>query len=107
MSYVLLVWEEIPDDMRLYLIPQEEADKHEKYLKQAHNRFINSDDMNDGMRFLDTVLAKQEDDVPESGFEQYLGIWCNYNWYARATNKHTSPITNHTITAVYVSGFYL
>lgn len=106
-TYVLLVWEEVPDDTRLYFIPQEEANKYENYLREAHNCFINVDDMNDGLRFLNVALANPVHGVSEPGFEQYLGIWHNYDRYTRATNEGASPITNHTITAVYVSGFYL
>jgi hypothetical protein len=69
--YTLLIFELVPEETHTYMIPNEMADKYASFLKEAHNKFINADDMNDGMRFLNTALS---DEYPEEGFEEYLGV---------------------------------
>lgn len=98
MTYTLLIWQTIPENSDFYLIPNEVADKYKHFLKEAHNLFINSDDMNDGMRFLNSALGE---DVPEEGFEDSLGIFCQYKVDIKA------PILDSHITTVYLSGFVL
>lgn len=97
MSHTLLVWETVPEDTDLYLIPNEVANKFQVYLEQAHHRFINCDNMNDGMKFLNTALG---DEAPEEGFEEHLGVLREYKC-------DKQPILDKTITAVYLSGFVL
>lgn len=98
--YTLLIWEENPDTIKLFLLPEEESKKHREYLDEAHDRMINSDYMNDGMRFLNTALSKEE--CIDSGFEQYRGIWVQYQ-----VKDTASPILDTNITKVYKSGYIL
>lgn len=98
MSHTLLVWETIPEETDFYLIPNEVAQKYEEYLKQAHHRFINCDNMNDGLKFLNTALGDEE---PEEGFEEHLGALREYKC------DHKKPLLDKHITAVYLSGFVL
>jgi hypothetical protein len=100
MSYTLLVWETIPEETDFYLIPNEVAKDYEDYLKQAHHKFINAQEMNDGMAFLNTALA-DEDGVAEGGMCAYLGIFKQYKV------DHKKPLLDKNITAVYLSGFVL
>ena len=96
--YTLLIWEEVPETTSLYLIPSEEAVKYEKFLTLAHMKLYNCDEVNDGMRFVNTALGSE---FPEPGFEEYLGIFRNYKW------DQDKPIVNKTINAVYVTGFHM
>lgn len=101
MSNVLLIWEMIPEETHLYLIPMEVYESNpdfEKYFVEAHNKFINNCDMNDGLRFLNTALSKTD---PEAGFEKYLGIFIEYRW------DEKTPINHKNIQGVYLSGFVL
>lgn len=70
MPHTLLIWQEVPENTRLFLIPNEVADKFREYLTEAQNRLINSDVMNNGMRFLNTALYEFD---AEDGFEEHLG----------------------------------
>lgn len=103
MNYVLLVWEEVPEDHKMYVIPCEVADKFISYLEKAHKNFVNTVgwEENEGLKFLNTALADYEGSVAEPGFEEHLGIFAQY--------KHTldTPITGKVIEAVYLSGFLL
>lgn len=98
MTHTLLIWEMIPEETRLYLIPDEVAEKYTKYLKEAHNHLINRDKMNDGLRFLNTALGTED---PEKGFEDSVGVFAAYK-----VDKQYA-LTDQHITAVYHSGFIL
>lgn len=96
MTYTLLIWEQVPDDTFLYLIPNNLADQYRHFLVEAHQHLINSSEMNDGMKFLNTALSKEN---PEEGFEKYQGVLLHYKTQERIEDKH--------ITHVYLSGFVL
>jgi len=98
MSHTLLVWEILPKETELYMIPDTISHLYNKYLCEAHNNFINVGKMNDGLRFLYTALAESD---PEEGFEEYLSI------FRPLKCDSTKPITRQFITAVYQSGFQL
>lgn len=99
----LLIWEEIPEETKLYVIPNEVADKFKHYLAKAQGNFINGRDWetNEGLKFLNTALSEEDDSVPEPGFEEHKGIFAQYK-----TRIHT-PLTEQHITAVYHTGFLL
>lgn len=104
MSKTLLVWEEVPEDTKMYLIPDDVAKKYRYFLDEAHGRFINHDEENDGMRFLNNALSTESTDDEgwsDEGFDQYRGIFRDYEV------KLGSPITQENISHVYLSGFIL
>lgn len=100
-TFTLLVWELIPEETYLYLIPNEVADKYKHYLDQAQNRMVNQDDLNDGMNFLIAACSQNEDDASEE-FKKYTGLFGLYRYTTMSV-----PITNQTINKVYFSGFCL
>ena len=99
MSYALLIWEEVPEETKLYLIPNEVAEKYESFLKDAHNNLINTVGWEEhpGLFFLNTALG---DEVPEPGYEEHLGVLRQYKV------DTADPLTEN-ITKVYLSGFIL
>lgn len=100
----LLIYLEIPELTRMFLIPNEVAKEYRGFLDEAHNHFINSgDDMNDGMRFLNNALstALTVEEWDDGEFNAYRGILCQYEV------KTGSPILDTHITAVYHSGFIM
>jgi len=102
MTYSLLVWEIIPEDTEFYLIPNEVLDSNEyrQYLEQAHFTYINVDEYNEGLKFLNTALASKKDGIAEEGFEEYLGCFTQYK-------KDNDKPLKSIITTVYLSGFNL
>lgn len=60
--YTLLVWQEIPEDTKTYLIPNEAIDSNGFWdlMKTAHDKVINGDEMNDGLRFLNAALLDEK-----------------------------------------------
>lgn len=99
MTSTLIIWEEIPENTKLFLIPNEVADKHREYLTQCQNKYINSNDMNEGLSFLNYALAK-EGDVDDTK-SPYAGLFASYEV------KLNQPLTNQHITHVYHTGFIL
>ena len=100
MFYTLLVWEEVPEDTKMYLIPNEVANKYRHWFEEAHGRYINRDENNDGMDFLNYALSK---DKWAEGYpmEEHAGVLADYQV------KMGSPIVDTHITSVYHSDFCL
>lgn len=98
-KYTLLVWEVVPEDTFMYLIPNDIATKYSHFLNNAHNKFINANDMAPGLNFLCYALSDERCNDLE--YQKYQGIFMQY--------KHDikNPIVNKTITHVYLSGFML
>lgn len=107
MNFTLLIWEMVPEKTELYLIPNDAADEYRNYLSQAHNRFINSDEMNDGMNFLNAALCESKfDNGLEEPWSQHVGVFAKYK---QDFGKHPLILmnANNAIMAVYLSGFIL
>jgi len=106
MNFTLLIWEMVPEYHELYLIPNDVADKYRDFLNQAHNHFINSDKMNDGMNFLNAALSETaSDNGLEEPWIQYTGVFTKF----KQDTKHPIHLMNADalITSVYLSGFIL
>lgn len=58
MMKVLIVYEANPDGCEFYLVEADE--KQVDILKQCHNRFINSNDMNEGMEYLNIAISEKQ-----------------------------------------------
>jgi hypothetical protein len=102
-QYTLLIWQTLPESTDLYLIPNDKLSEEQfKYLHEAQNKMINADDMNDGLRFLNTALAEN---YAEEGFDKYKGCLREYKW-----EDNSEAITDRpwiVITNVFLSGFVL
>lgn len=106
---VLLIWEECSNGIQMFLIPDKEAMKFRSYLEEAHDRIVGSDEMNDGMRFLLTILFNFEEDdgvfmekpkkTDGNDFTSYRAAWKPFKV------KNGNPITETNIVKVYKSGF--
>jgi hypothetical protein len=119
--FTLLVWEEIPEDTKLFLIPNEVIDSTRlELLKQAHNKFINQDEENDGLRFLNAALLDEkyvnDDSMFDDGYTSHRDggrvyrceptpkEWrCIFAKYKQDSSK----VVEADITRVIISGFIL
>jgi hypothetical protein len=101
MTMSLLIWETVPEKTDLYLIPNHIATQYRNLLEMAHGKFINSDEMNEGMEFLNAALCSKEEYVDEEQ-KQYACIFHPYLW----GNAHPIGDGVH-ITHVYLTGFIL
>jgi hypothetical protein len=100
---LLLIWQEIPDSIQLYVFP----DNHEdiENLKLCHNLLVNGDDWKPG----DPVDFLNEKLSDENGVNHYL----DYLVYSNNTSEHAynkymieRPF-DLNINTIVVSGFYL
>ena|SRR5271165_1990528 len=103
MTHTLLIWQLLPEETVLYLIPNDKLSEEQfEYLEQAQNKMLNASHMNDGLRFLNTALCE---DYAEKGFEKYRGCLREYKW-----EDNSEAITDRpdiSITNVFLSGFVL
>lgn len=125
-KYILVVWEMVPEDTYLYLIPEDVVtEEHRKLLKLAHGSFIGTETENEGSDFLNYAFAEKDNEVDfkeqeslrrDSGarsMSQYIGIFREYKQKVAASPEServcACPITieNTHITSVYVSGFMM
>ncbi len=120
--FTLLVWEEIPENTSFYLIPNEELaiDNRLELLKKAHNTFVNAQEDNEGLRFLNAALCPEEhindDSYFDDGFTTHHGgerikrceptprEWrCIFAKYKQDSNN----VVEADISRVVLSGFIL
>lgn len=104
MDYTLVIWSEIPENTFFYLIPNEKiTPKIREYLSQAHNKFINFDEAEPGMEFLNIAFCdpKHAEDytIDYPDFAEYAGLFQEFKVAPE------NPITGKIITFVYHSGF--
>jgi hypothetical protein len=85
-TYTLLIWDMIPEEQSLYLIPNSDIDAGDReLLERAHRNYVN-------------IICDDEDAAIQLS-----------EWLADADfpNVGDTPITGHTITHVYASGFMM
>jgi len=118
----LVIWEEVPETTKLFLIPDSEITPEiEGYLTLAHGRYTNSDDENEGLDFLNAAftaekhrveqkaLTKKEKDMgftPMSDF--YFKYQCRWAKFEIETETG-EPINTTTdpVKRVVISGFIM
>lgn len=101
-KHTLLIWNRNPEEIQLFLIPDEVADQYRPFLAEAHGKMINGSDMNPGLEFLNIACNEgldAGDCSPE--YVQYNGCLTAYRW------TQTIHIIAANITHVYSSGFFL
>lgn len=73
MMKVLIVYELNPDGCEFYLVEVDE--KQVDILKKCHNRFINSDDMNEEMEYLSIAISEKQDLYDGDENLPHASIW--------------------------------
>jgi hypothetical protein len=94
---ILLIWEEIPERTKLFTI-NDPTDKQIAMLEEANGKYINIDDANDGMEYLNWALMDKK--YKDAQAPEYTSVWADNQ------TKTQSPIQG-PIDRVYISGFYL
>jgi len=99
---VLLIYQTVPEDTKFYLI-KDPTEEQLRMLKEANNKFVNSDELNDAMIYLSEALMpikyKRDRDVLEQSiFKDSLCIW---------TDKEVKAPIEGPIDKVFISGFVL
>lgn len=95
MKSVLLIWEEVPETTKLFVIPVEDVTADlKKALESAHGKHINGEDSEDVDALRDWLID------PATGL-------CKQEKYQKPVDCSTGGLTNQNIVSVYLSGFYL
>lgn len=101
--YALVIYELVPEETKLILIPEEVYNKYAGLIRQAHNKFVNSDDMNDGMKFIIHATSKPEHVFHDPNNEHPVEWDCCLLDYILPDH----PLINVTIFEVVFTGFFL
>jgi hypothetical protein len=104
-TYTLLIWESVPENTTLYLIPDDEITRDQRmHLREADGKLTNCDDGCDGLDFLNAALSpKPEYCADESPAE----IRCIWHKYKVAERGETFGDRGVSIKHVYMTGFAL
>lgn len=97
----LIIWENVPESLTLYIIPNEIADKYRNFLEQAHGTYINSGKENEGTNFVNNAIAEGKYEEYEGSNEDYHGLFASYKVNGEA------PVAGVDINYVYYTGFLL
>ncbi len=124
-TYTLLIWEQVPEETTLYLIPNTKVEKDNRLelLRLAHNNYINASVENYGLRFLNAALVPFEHINDDEYFDDgYINKLVNGSWTKIKAHEPTpvkwrcvfdqykvdsAIIEDSHITRVIVSGFIL
>jgi|WetSurMetagenome_2_1015567.scaffolds.fasta_scaffold1443765_1 hypothetical protein len=99
-TFTLLIWEEVPEDTKLFLIPNEDLpEQYREVFTAAQDKFINSDDDVDATNQICCMLGKPEHSDPRH--LAVAGTLCCYQL------DKSEPIVGKVITHVYYTGFML
>jgi hypothetical protein len=104
-TFTLLIYEEVPENTNLYLIPNEVANSYRGHLREAHGRYINADQSNDGMQFLSNALGEPRDS--DEHWKDIAGVLREYKVAKQDKDGNMPQITGVVVTDVCISGFIL
>ena len=98
----LLIWEEVPEQTTLYLIPNSEIDDEMRGIMQrAHNKLINADeDILDALKLSAAVVPTSHE--VDKQYKGYHGRFAQYK-----VDNDAGPILDTHVTFIYLSGWML
>ena len=99
MSYSLLIYEEVPENTRLFIIPNEKiTDEQQAVLEACHNKFVNQDDQTEEMDVLAELICKEKKHCRKGA--THACQWAGYE------HSNDQPL-KYTVTRIFISGFIL
>ena len=105
-TYTLLMWEEVPEDTKLFLLPNDTIDDEAlQVLRKANGKYINHVDATkadlDALNCIGNAVCSTaeylDDDHP-------VGSKWALRWTGCLHEEGTGPIEGKTITAVFCAG---
>jgi hypothetical protein len=112
-KFTLLIWEEIPEDTKLYLVPNEEIDDRLRaVLNCANGQIINTTTSSNGAQVLNHMLTSKF--PPDEEAIEHMADW-DPSWLGRFEKFHFEPMKDPTlaggsglcITHIYHCGFMM
>ena len=99
MNHTLLIWEEVPEQITLYLLPSSVEKTFREVLEKSHNHFVNEEgwEMNQGLNKLNDLIYGNDEVSAEGEFSTY-----------KLDNQNPLiMVPSCSITRVYRSGYLL
>lgn len=111
MSNTLIIWNEVPETVVLYVVPNDVIEKNgwAKYLEEAHGRLINLDDETEGMSFLSAAVTQAEHKGDPDFFPEDMDVPEEWQCALAPYKVEVAPgdLLEANITRVCYSGFVL
>lgn len=102
----LVIYEELPESQRIFLLPDDVYEKYRNYLDETHGRYVNLHDTNPGMEFLMFAVAKKIEYVNDGNWKPIGCIFTKYEIEQAQGVPITVPAGN-VIQRVILTGFVL
>ncbi len=103
-TYTLVIWEEVPENIQLWLIPDKAInDEDRKVLDEAQITYINSDENIEATKLLSDAFASEKDNCQDPG-----SIWaCRWKQYFYGDRAKAAPIKDVKVSHVYLTGWFM
>jgi len=112
--FSLFIYNQIPDQVDLYLIPNQDIEDNGwlSFFQNAHNKFINNDDLdsNKGLKFLLSATVSNKYLEDDTYFNDHFDTSYKVEWRCvldKYKQDNAKPIENVIVTRVFMSGFIL
>jgi len=111
---ILLIWEEAPEGLKFFIIPESEISSRQlDLIKEANGKMVNRDDLCEGLLFLNNVLNSP--DAKGFDIDSSTGCFTRYlvEWVMRRDDETPIDLSNVTcpngyhITKTFQSGFVM
>jgi hypothetical protein len=108
-TYTLLIWEEIPENTRLVVIPNNTLDESDlKVLTKAHGKYINNEDDPESYKALNCINNALCQNAEHLDKEHPVGSKWAQRWKDHYSREgEFPPVLDKIITRVYLCGFIL
>jgi NADH:ubiquinone oxidoreductase subunit len=113
-TYILLIWEEIPERTRLVLIPGSEwSEELRDVLRSVNAKYMNGTEMSAeesrNISILSNALCTKAEYMDSEVDPRWNGKFVPYVWggYEEEEETDPKPIEGKIITAVYRTGWFL
>lgn len=102
-NYTLLIWETFPENVDVFLIPNDDIDEIIRYhLEKSHQKIINCHDDIASTEIISDILATNIEYCRDTTPDQYKGLFGNKYLVSKDAPPIIKPITH-----VYYTGFCL
>jgi hypothetical protein len=99
--HTLVIWQNIPEETKLYLIPDDKiSPEQRKLLEEANGKIINCDPDCEGLDFVNAAFTEDEEYSEDLPFANNAGCFASYE-------TSSNYIKDVLITSVCVTGFLM
>lgn len=100
----ILIWEDIPEKTRMFVIPEEKIAPIRHYLTEAHGNYLNCSELNPGLEFVNQAVSEYD---CQCGHSDSIGLFLPFEVDMKHPLEYQVGEMAEFITHVYHSGFVL